>query len=99
MPRLAKLLETKESEVRNSRHKHGIRPVYKRIDSCAAEFASDTAYLYSTYEQECEARIRLIAKKSLFWVAVRTVSVKGSSLIIVVYMPRWRCGRMVMKPS
>ncbi|MDD1621570.1 MAG: carbamoyl-phosphate synthase large subunit [Methylococcaceae bacterium] len=54
--RLAKLLETKESEVRNVRHKKGIRPVYKRIDSCAAEFASDTAYLYSTYEQECEAK-------------------------------------------
>ncbi|MDT4328749.1 MULTISPECIES: carbamoyl-phosphate synthase large subunit [Methylomonas] len=53
--RLAKLLETKESEVRNVRHKKGVRPVYKRIDSCAAEFASDTAYLYSTYEQECEA--------------------------------------------
>jgi carbamoyl-phosphate synthase large subunit len=53
--RLAKLLETKESEIRMVRHKKGIRPVYKRIDSCAAEFASDTAYLYSTYEQECEA--------------------------------------------
>ncbi|WAR45871.1 carbamoyl-phosphate synthase large subunit [Methylomonas rapida] len=53
--RLAKLLEANESEVRNVRHKKGIRPVYKRIDSCAAEFASDTAYLYSTYEQECEA--------------------------------------------
>ncbi len=54
--RLAKLLDTKESEVRNVRHKQGIRPVYKRIDSCAAEFSSDTAYLYSTYENECESR-------------------------------------------
>ncbi len=54
--RLAKLLNTKESDVRNVRHKHNIRPVYKRIDSCAAEFSSDTAYLYSTYEMECEAR-------------------------------------------
>ena len=53
--RLARLLETKESEIRNVRHKQGIRPVYKRIDSCAAEFASDTAYLYSTYEQQCES--------------------------------------------
>ncbi|QWF69819.1 carbamoyl-phosphate synthase large subunit [Methylomonas paludis] len=53
--RLAKLLGTQESDVRNSRHKQGIRPVYKRIDSCAAEFSSDTAYMYSTYEQECEA--------------------------------------------
>jgi carbamoyl-phosphate synthase large subunit len=55
--RLAKLLDTTESEVRNVRHKQAIRPVYKRIDSCAAEFSSDTAYLYSTYEQECEARV------------------------------------------
>jgi carbamoyl-phosphate synthase large subunit len=55
--RLAKLLDTTEAEVRNVRHKQGIRPVYKRIDSCAAEFSSDTAYLYSTYEEECEARI------------------------------------------
>ena len=55
--RLAKLLDTSEIEVRHTRHKQNIRPVYKRIDSCAAEFASDTAYLYSTYEEECEARV------------------------------------------
>ena len=55
--RLAKLLDTKESDIRNARHKQNIRPVYKRIDSCAAEFSSDTAYLYSTYEYECEARV------------------------------------------
>lgn len=55
--RLAKLLDTIESEVRNVRHKNQIRPVYKRIDSCAAEFSSDTAYLYSTYDEECEARV------------------------------------------
>jgi carbamoyl-phosphate synthase large subunit len=53
--RLAALLGSAESEVRAVRHKHGIRPVYKRIDSCAAEFATATAYLYSTYEEECEA--------------------------------------------
>jgi len=51
------LLDTSETDVRNIRHKQNIRPVYKRIDSCAAEFSSDTAYLYSTYEQECEARV------------------------------------------
>ena len=55
--RIAKLLDASEAEVRNVRHKQNIRPVYKRIDSCAAEFSSDTAYLYSTYEQECEARV------------------------------------------
>ncbi|CCE23491.1 carbamoyl-phosphate synthase large subunit [Methylotuvimicrobium alcaliphilum] len=55
--RLAKLLDTSESEIRNARHKNNIRPVYKRIDSCAAEFSSDTAYLYSSYDEECEARV------------------------------------------
>ncbi len=54
--RLANILDTTEAEVRHARQGHGIRPVYKRIDSCAAEFSSETAYLYSTYEQECEAR-------------------------------------------
>lgn len=54
--RLAFLLDTVESEVRRRRHKFNIRPVYKRVDTCAAEFATDTAYLYSTYEQECEAK-------------------------------------------
>jgi carbamoyl-phosphate synthase large subunit len=53
--RLAKLTGAKENELRALRLKHGIRPVYKRVDSCAAEFASTTAYMYSTYEEECEA--------------------------------------------
>ncbi|HET8701152.1 MAG TPA: carbamoyl-phosphate synthase large subunit, partial [Nitrococcus sp.] len=53
--RLAKLLDLSEAEVRRRRHGLGIRPVYKRVDSCAAEFAATTAYLYSTYEEECEA--------------------------------------------
>jgi len=53
--RLARLLGIKESAVRQNRHKAGIRPVYKRVDTCAAEFATSTAYLYSTYEEECEA--------------------------------------------
>ncbi len=54
--RLAVLLRCKESEVRALRIRHGIHPVYKRVDSCAAEFAAATAYLYSTYEEECEAK-------------------------------------------
>ena len=53
--RIAKLLNTKEEKFRKLRHKLDIRPVYKRVDSCAAEFASATAYMYSTYEEECEA--------------------------------------------
>jgi carbamoyl-phosphate synthase large subunit len=53
--RLGKLLKTNQHEVRRARHAQGIRPVYKRVDTCAAEFATETAYLYSTYEEECEA--------------------------------------------
>jgi carbamoyl-phosphate synthase large subunit len=54
--RLAHLLKVKEADVRNRRHDLGIRPVYKRVDTCAAEFATHTAYMYSTYEEECEAQ-------------------------------------------
>ena len=54
--RLSVLLNQTEAEVRDYRQSLGIRPVYKRVDTCAAEFASATAYLYSTYEEECEAR-------------------------------------------
>jgi carbamoyl-phosphate synthase large subunit len=53
--RLAKLLATDAAEVRAVRLRHGVRPVYKRVDTCAAEFATTTAYMYSTYEDECEA--------------------------------------------
>jgi carbamoyl-phosphate synthase large subunit len=53
--RLAKLLDTNEHAVRAARHAAGVRPVYKRVDTCAAEFATQTAYLYSTYDEECEA--------------------------------------------
>jgi carbamoyl-phosphate synthase large subunit len=53
--RLAKLLGTHQHEVRARRHELGVRPVYKRVDTCAAEFATQTAYLYSTYDEECEA--------------------------------------------
>ncbi|QFU23974.1 carbamoyl-phosphate synthase large subunit [Shewanella eurypsychrophilus] len=53
--RLSDLLGVSESEVRKLRHKHEIHPVYKRVDTCAAEFSTDTAYMYSTYEEECES--------------------------------------------
>ncbi|MCF8171214.1 MAG: carbamoyl-phosphate synthase large subunit [Candidatus Methylopumilus sp.] len=54
--RLAFLLDTVEGEVRKLRHQLNVRPVFKRVDTCAAEFATNTAYLYSTYEQDCEAK-------------------------------------------
>ena len=50
--RIAKLLKVKEDQVRARRHELGIRPVYKRVDTCAGEFPTDTAYMYSTYEEE-----------------------------------------------
>ncbi len=53
--RLAYLLQTTDTEVRNKRRELGIRPVYKRVDTCAAEFSTDTAYMYSTYDEECES--------------------------------------------
>ena len=52
--RIAKLLKVKEDQVRARRHEFGIRPVYKRVDTCAGEFPTDTAYMYSTYEEESE---------------------------------------------
>ncbi|MEE8249868.1 MAG: carbamoyl-phosphate synthase large subunit, partial [Gammaproteobacteria bacterium] len=53
--RIATLLRTEESVIRQLRYEQNLRPVFKRVDTCAAEFGSDTAYLYSTYEEECEA--------------------------------------------
>jgi carbamoyl-phosphate synthase large subunit len=53
--RLARLVGVVEKAVRQRRHELGMRPVYKRVDTCAAEFATSTAYMYSTYEEECEA--------------------------------------------
>lgn len=53
--RLGKLLGVSEQSLRKHRHELGVRPVYKRVDTCAAEFATSTAYLYSSYDEECEA--------------------------------------------
>jgi len=53
--RLARQLKTTDTVIRELRHRLGVRPVYKRVDTCAAEFPTHTAYMYSTYEEECEA--------------------------------------------
>ncbi|EIJ46543.1 carbamoyl-phosphate synthase large subunit [Herbaspirillum sp. GW103] len=53
--RLAKLLKTTDTAVREQRKKLGVRPVFKRVDTCAGEFSTDTAYMYSTYDEECES--------------------------------------------
>jgi carbamoyl-phosphate synthase large subunit len=54
--RLARLLGVDETAFRKLRHEFDVRPVFKRVDTCAAEFATSTAYMYSTYEEECEAQ-------------------------------------------
>ncbi|NEX61597.1 carbamoyl-phosphate synthase large subunit [Noviherbaspirillum galbum] len=54
--RLAKLLKTTDKAVRERRRELNVRPVYKRVDTCAAEFATKTAYMYSTYDEECESQ-------------------------------------------
>ncbi len=54
--RLARLLGIDDESVRAYRHALGVRPVFKRVDTCAAEFATNTAYMYSTYEEECESQ-------------------------------------------
>jgi carbamoyl-phosphate synthase large subunit len=96
--RLAYLTKTTETLVRQQRHALNVRPVYKRVDTCAAEFASSTAYMYSTYEEECEARPS-DRKKSWCWVADRTASGRALNSTTVACMRRWRCVRMVMKRS
>ena len=53
--RLAEVMGIPEADVRNHRRQLNIKPVFKRVDTCAAEFSSTTAYMYSTYEEECEA--------------------------------------------
>jgi len=53
--RLAELTKVAESDIRETRRGFGISPVYKRVDTCAAEFSTSTAYMYSTYDEECEA--------------------------------------------
>ncbi|QDD63852.1 carbamoyl-phosphate synthase large subunit [Herbaspirillum seropedicae] len=53
--RLAKLLKTTDTAVREQRKKLGVRPVFKRVDTCAGEFSTNTAYMYSTYDEECES--------------------------------------------
>jgi len=54
--RLSEILDVSEDEFRAKRHELNVRPVYKRVDSCAAEFSTATAYMYSSYEQECESQ-------------------------------------------
>ena len=95
--RLADLLGVSQREVRRKRQGLGVRPVYKRVDTCAAEFDASTAYMYSSYDEEW--LIRPIKTRLWCSVAVRTVSVRVSSLTIAVFTRRLRCVTMATKPS
>ncbi len=95
--RLGVLLASSEDAVRAHRHALGIRPVYKRVDTCAAEFASATAYMYSTYEEECEAAPS-DRDKILVLGAVQTASARGLSSITAACMPCWPCAKTVTRP-
>lgn len=97
--RLAKLVGAAESEVRKLRYKQGLHPVYKRVDTCAAEFSTDTAYMYSTYEEECESNPTSDRPKVMVLGAARTVSVRVLNSTTVVYMRHWRCVKTVTRPS
>ena len=103
--RLGKLLKCGDKAVREQRHAWNIRPVYKRVDTCAAEFATDTAYLYSTYEgngqdaAECEAEPTSHARRSWCSAAARTGSGRASSSTIAACMRRSRCAKTATRPS
>ena len=85
--RLGRLLDLPEKAVRTKRHELGVRPVYKRVDTCAAEFATSTAYLYSTYEEECEA-LPTSRRKIMILGGGPTASARGSSSITAACMRR-----------
>ena len=103
--RLAKLAGLSESEVRERRHALGVRPVYKRIDTCAAEFASPTAYMYSTYEtglggaRPVRGRSPRTATRSSSWAAGRTASARASSSTTAAATPASRCPTPASRPS
>ncbi len=94
--RLAQLLNVSEKEVREHRYALKLHPVYKRVDTCAAEFATETAYLYSTYEEECESRPS-DRKKVMILGGGRTASVRASSLTTAAFTPHSPCANRALK--
>jgi len=87
-----------QEKVRHLRKKHGVLPVYKRVDTCAAEFESFTPYLYSTYEEEDEAA-PTDRRKSSSWGAGRTASGRELSSTTAAAMRRLPCATTGTRPS
>jgi carbamoyl-phosphate synthase large subunit len=96
--RLGELVRLSEDKVRAYRHKLNVRPVFKRIDTCAAEFASPTAYMYSTYDAEDEARPS-DREKIIILGGGPTASARASSSTIAAAMPASRCMTRAMSRS
>ncbi len=102
--RLATLTGTDEASVRALRHELDVRPVFKRIDTSAAEFASPTAYMYSTYETPfagvlANEALPSAREKIVILAAARTASARASNSIIAAAMRASRSARRAMKPS
>ncbi len=97
--RLAKLAGVREAEIRKLRDQYDLHPVYKRVDTCAAEFATDTAYMYSTYEDECEANPSVDRDKIMVLGGGPNRIGRALSLTTAAYTPRWRCAKTVTRPS
>ena len=97
--RLAKLTGLAAREVTERRHRLGVRPVFKRIDTCAAEFASPTAYMYSTYEAPfagvpADEAAPSDGRRSSFSAAARTASARASNSTTAAATPATRCGEV-----
>ena len=96
--RLATLLGISQKQLRKKRWDLGVYPVYKRVDTCAAEFSTSTAYMYSSYDDECEAN-PTNNKKIMVIGGGPNRMVKVLNLTIAVCTPPWQCVKMVMRPS
>jgi len=102
--RLAVLSEGHEAEVTAKRHALGVRPVFKRIDTCAAEFASPTAYMYSTYEAPfagvlADESAPSDKKKVIILAAAPTGSARASNSTIAAATPVSRCMTLATRAS
>jgi len=94
-----KLVGREEAAIRSRRRKLGLHPVYKRVDTCAAEFSTSTAYLYSTYEEECEANPTSRRKIMILGGGPRIASDRASNSTIAACTPPWRCAKTASKRS
>jgi carbamoyl-phosphate synthase large subunit len=93
--RIGELVNQNEDVIRARRIKQGLRPVFKRVDTCAAEFATTTAYLYSTYEEECEAEPSDEPKIMILGGGPNRIG-QGTT---AASMRRWHSGKPATRPS